>query len=795
MRNDINKNDQGINVLDLLVYLISKWIWYILSIALFCGLAWYYYAKSPEVYFRSATVIIKDPSNKATSAGLDRFDNYINKVNVANELLQFQSKRIMRNVVERIHADVSYKLKVGLRDKELYNRAPVNVSFQNVMSERYITFDLTTKDEKTVVVSNVQGMLGAKDSYTLSIGKDSIAIHGEVIKVNATDFMDNTWNGTTIKVSKLPVNAIADSYRANLGIRQEEDEASILTLSLKDNSPERAEDVLNTLITVYNEDAVNDKNQVAVNTANFINERLIIIEKELNGVETELQSFKQSNNIVDLGSATSQYMGEASAYNSEAVQNETQIKVTEYVRDYLTDPSKSRDLIPSNSGIGDMEIENQITQYNNLKLKRDRLAADSSDDNPVVEELNKAMHDLRQSVVRAVDNKIVSLQVKGKDARSQRAMAQARFNAIPAKERQLLGIERQQNIKESLYLFLLNKREENALSQAMADNNARVIDSADGSYSPIAPNRNRILLLGAAVGIAVPSLFFLFTMFLDTRIHSRKDLQGEVSVPFLGEIPEDKELAKKRKKREAAVGVTEQGQGMVSEAFRILRTNMTFMAKKGQASQVITFTSFNEGAGKSFISHNLALSLIYAKKKVIIVDLDIRKGTLSRRLNQNVVGVTNYLSDTSIQIDDLIHADAKWGIDVIAAGPIAPNPAELLMDERLDELIAELRTRYDYIIADNVPVGIVADASITNRISDITLFVVRAGMLDRRQLPDLESLYKDGKLKNMAVVLNGVDPDYRGYGYRYGYGYGYGNGYGSSYVYGQGKNKRKKFQI
>lgn len=298
---------------------------------------------------------------------------------------------------------------------------------------------------------------------------------------------------------------MAGRLQGSMGIRQEEDESSILVLSLKDGSPLRAEDVLNTLVNVYNAEAVNDKNQVAVNTSEFINERLLIIERELGGVETELESFKQHNQVMDIGSLAGRYMGEAQAYSADALEQETQLKLARFIKEYLTDPTKSRDLIPSGTGISDAAVEGQINQYNALKLKRDKLIADSSESNPVVEELNNSIHALRQSIIRAVDNMIVGINMKRNDARSRQEQAQARFTTVPTKERQMLSIERQQKIKEALYMFLLNRREENALSQAMADNNARTIDSVDGPAGPISPVRNRILLLGVLVGLAVPA--------------------------------------------------------------------------------------------------------------------------------------------------------------------------------------------------------------------------------------------------------------------------------------------------
>lgn len=766
-------NDQGLNLMDLLVYLVSKWRWFALSIAVCVGIAWFNYARSPFVYYRSATVIIKDPSNKTSTTGLDRFDNIINKVNVANEILQFRSKKLMREVVQRLHADVSYQVEEGLRLNELYTQSPVLLSFPDALPEQRSSLTVTPKDKNTVELSECSG-IGDGTSRTVFLNDTVEISKGMRVVATPTNYYGASWQNIPIRVRKFSLESMVNYYRGALGIQQEEEESSILTLALKDNSAARAEDVLNTLIFVYNEEAIRDKNQVAINTADFINERLIIIESELGSVESDLESFKQRNQIVDIASSAGMYMTESQKYSIDALELETQLRLAQFIKNYLTDPTKDTDLIPSNTGIGDMNIESQISLYNTAKLKRDALVDDSSENNPVVQELNNSLRAMKQNIIRAVDNMIVTLNVKRNDAQSRELQAQDRVTSIPTKERQMLSIERQQKIKETLYLYLLNKREENALSQAMADNNARVIDGAEGSTQPISPNRNRILLLGLIVGLAIPGVSCLTVLFMDTRVRSRKEVEKALSVPFLGEIPLDREAGKRRKRGDADTDKTDED-GIVAEAFRVLRTNMAFMSRKDRPSQVITFTSFNEGAGKTFIASNLAMSFVYAKKRVVLVDLDIRKGTLSRHFGVHRTGVTNYLADPSVTVDEIIQHREHF--DIISFGATAPNPAELLMDSRLDELFDALRSRYDLIIADNVPVGIIADASIANRIADLTIFVIRAGRLDRRQLPDIEAIYENRKLKNMALVLNGVDPTRTGYGYgRYGYGYGYGYG-------------------
>ena len=773
------RNDQDINIIDILMFLLSKWKWFVISIIVFGGLAWFQYARTPKTYFRSATVIIKDPSNKISSAGLDRYDNYINKVNVANEILQFRSKKLMRDVVSRVSADIDYKVKEGLQMTELYKKSPVSVRFLETTPEMHLNIVVTPLDSSKVMVSDF-GSDESDKKWTVPM-KDTVNIEGVKLVVAPTNYYTDSWKGEHIHITKNPMSSVVGYFISSLGIRQEEDEASILTLSLKDRSAARAEDVLNMLISVYNEEAINDKNQVAINTAEFINERLIIIESELGGVESHLESFKRENRIVDIATTAGMYVGESQKYNTNVMELETQLRLATYIKDYLTDPTREIDLIPANTGISDMNIESQIAQYNTIKLRRDKLIEDSSEKNPVVEELNTSLRAMKQSIIRAVDNMIVSINVRRNDAQSRESQAQSRVSSIPTKERQMLSIERQQKIKESLYLFLLNKREENALSQAMVDNNARVIDGASGPNAPIAPNRNKIMLLGLLLGLAFPGVIFLMIMFLDTRIRTKKDIQGKVTAPFLGVIPEqDKE-----------------NENLTSEAFKIVRTNMSFLSRKDRKIQVIMCTSFSSGDGKTFVSLNLANSFISARKKVVLVDLDIRKGTLtahfSKHSHHHAQGVTNYLADTDLRLDDIISSDTGVeGLDLIPSGSIAPNPAELLMDERLDEMFKELRNRYDVIITDSVPVGLVADATIANRVADLTLFVVRAGRLDRRQLPDIEAMYQERKLTNMSLLLNGADFHHHGYGYGYGYGYGHGYGYGYGYGYVDGKKKKRQ---
>ena len=612
MSNTNNKNE-SVNLLDLFFYLLSKWKWLLLFAIIGVLAAYAWYSSSEFTYFQTATISIKDPESKTYSASLDRYDNLINKVNVTNEIYRFRSHKLMKEVVARTHADVNYKQANRLRYLELYTQAPVTVTFPKEFADRGMSFELNVKKDSSVSV-----VFGEDKALNTRFG-DTLSVRGVDIVVTPTNFYDKSWEGKTLLIQKIPVSAAASYFVSRLGVRQEEEEASILKLSIQDASPVRAADVLNTLIQAYNEDVIREKNQVAINTADFINERLIIIEKELGGVETTLESFKRSNQIMNMESETGNSLGDSQRYSAEAIALETQISLANYIKDYLTDPSKDRELIPANTGIENPGVESLIDQYNAIKLRRDKLVIEGSEQNPIVQELNNSLSAMKQSVIRSVDNMIVNLETRYNDAVSQTQRAKTRILSMPKKERELLSIERQQQIKESLYLFLLNKREENALSQAMVDNNAQIINETSGSDRPIAPDRTKVLFLGLLLGLVLPTIWFLMRLFLDTRVYSRKDIKDAVSVPFLGEIPLDREH---QKKQGASPIVVDAGGHAQSEAFRILRTNMAFMKKKDQEMKVITFTSFNESAGKTFVSSNLAVSFALARKKTIVVDLD-----------------------------------------------------------------------------------------------------------------------------------------------------------------------------
>ena len=787
------EEENGLNLMDLLRIGLANWYWFVLSVVVCMGIAFFYLKSKPFVYSRTASVLIKDDmrgGQLATEATAFEELNMLNiKSSVDNELLVFKSKRLMTEVARRLRLDVSYKIHKRLRDVELYTRSPIMVQFPDATENMSFSFKVTPLSEKEILFSDFP-----ESEDSIPVVKDIKALLNDTVMtpvgkvvVMPTLYYTEDYYHIPVTVKKSNLRGVAMACNSALQSTLASKTATIINLSINDVSAARAEDIINTLIAVYNEDAINDKNQIAINTSNFINERLIIIEKELGGVDSEIETYKKENRLTDITSETGMYLQTSTRYQQEGLGLENQQTLAKFIRSYLVDPLKSAELIPANTGISDTNIEGLIGEYNDLLLKRDKLIGNSSDRNPVVMDMNNSLDAMRQTIIRSIDNLITGLNIKIQNVRSQEAQTSRRISAVPTQQKYVLSVERQQKIKEALYLYLLNKREENALSQSITESNARIIDPATGSDLPISPKVKIVLLATLVIGFVIPAGILWLLTIMDTRVRGRKDVEENLSVPFLGEIPLREKTKKKDKK--FVMAVQENGRDSVSEAFRIVRTNMDFMRVNSEQEQmqVIMFTSLNPDAGKTFVSSNLAMSLVLAGKKVVLVDLDIRKGTLSSNVGGLKEGVTNYLSGKITVIDSIIQqSEYHPNLDIITKGPVPPNPAELLLSKRLEEMIAVLKKKYDYVILDNVPSNMIADAVIVNRVADLTIYVIRAGSMDRRQLPEVEKLYKQQKFKNMAVLLNGVTYSRSAYGYyKYGY-YGYGK-YGYSYGYGEEK--------
>ena len=790
----VTRNEQ-VNLIDIIYYLIGNWYWFIFCILICLGIAYFRYSRITYKYSSSVTAIIKNAGDDIRTARLDTYDKMVNTVSVTTEELQLRSMTIMSEVVKALDADVNYVDRIKFRDVELYTSlSPIRIAFDREHSDPG-TFSVTAMplDAHNIRLHTDSG------SQTVALG-DTIALgSGRVVFLPTANYGPEKY-GQQIYISKQPVTWAANHFISSLRISHNK---QILQLTVEDFNAQRAADVLNMLVVKYNESAVREKNRVAVNTERFINERLAIIEKELGSVEGGMAAFKTENQLMSVSEAASRYLGDSRGYGAELVEVETRMALSNYLKDYIVKSADTYQMIPANMGIEDSNVEQMVTQYNDQILRREKLVAASSAESPAVRQADASLNSLRSNILGLIQNLQTSLEIQKRDLSERERSAVEKFSAMPAKERQMLEYERQQSIKQELYLYLLNKREENAISQAMADDNLRVIDPAWANYTPSYPQRMKMVLLAILIGLLIPAVILIARLFLDTKIRTRKEIEENIDVPFLAEIPLNKDMRhiifKTGKHKHGADKPSPfvydpNSHSVFTEAMRMMCTNIQFLDPDSKLPMVIATTSYSSSSGKTFVTANMAACLADAQKRVALIDTDMRKRSMSSafELKHKTLGLSNYLYDLDVTLDDILHKDARPGIDFIPAGPTPPNPTELLARPRMDELIQQLREQYDYILLDGVPIQMLADPLVMNRVVDTNLFILRSGQLDRRILPQLDELNEKRHLHNMAIVFNGPQVKRRhGYGfgsYGYGYGYGYGTGYG---YYGEEEKKKK----
>ena len=754
----------------------ANWIWFAVSVAVCVILAFFYLKITHNIYSRTATVLIKDEKKGGSivseSALFSEMGIIGGKSNVDNEMVVFRSNKLMTDVVRCLKLNITYTKPGIFKDEDLYGKSPVTISFVDHNDEQNISFLADISDSVSI---NVHSFMIGKEksdfSRSANYGDTIITPAGRIVADKTLYYSPGKESGQ-IRVSHSRLKNVVSYYMSAVAISLSSKTASAITISMNDISPKRAEDVINALIDIYNDDAINDKNKVARSTKSFIDERLEIIGSDLKDVDSRIEQYKKDNEITDISSEMNVTLQAGSDYTKQSLSVENEMYIAQFIRGYLTDPLKSGELIPANTGIQDSGINEQINLYNSKKIERDRLMAGSGSKNPIVQDLSTELAALNKSIISSIDNLVQSLKIKQKGLKEQEDKTKRRISYVPSQEKYVMTISRDQKIKEELYLYLLNKREENAMTLAITENRARIVDEAHGSDLPVAPKKTMIFMVAIVVGCIVPMAYFYMRQIMDTTVRGRKDIEESMTVPFLGEVPE------KDKNNTEDIVVQEGSRDGISEAFRILRTNMDFLTVNNSDSKVVTFTSYTPGSGKTFISSNFSMTHALAGKKTVLVDMDLRKRSLSLRMKKGSnPGVSTYLSGKVNNIDEVIfNSGYHDNLDMMYAGPMPPNPAELLLSARLDDMISKLRNIYDVIVIDGVPNFMVADAGIINRVSDITIFVIRVGLLDRRFLPVIERLYKNNTLTNMCTILNGVTTKKSTYGYGYGYGYSYGYG-------------------
>ena len=760
----------------------THWWWFLLSAMLCVSCGWYYQQKQQRIYQRQAVMLIED--SDASSAGGGATSSRSSKRNAMNTLLELNgvsvgdnlkneifilsSKRLMLRVVEKLHLDIDYTIKAELHTKSLYGdkELPFEVLFQSKCKGKALqTFKVAKKDASTVTLKGLHDKEGNElPDLDAQLGQMVQTPYGQICVVRGKQF--GAWTDEEINVSRMSIKNAATRFISELAVSEYDKETSLIVLNCSDNNVERADHILACLYDTYKEDVVDNKNRVAQNTARFIDERIQIIGRELSSVENQLASFKKRNKLVDFTQSSQIVLNATNDARQQSLQLETQLNVARYLSDYLHSHSNNHDLIPA-LNVADASFNTQIGKYNDVMNQRNQMVANSSDKQTIVAELDRQLAQMRQTIASSLKSYVNSIELRLRDAQANESALTGQVSGAPDQEKRGLDIQRQQSLKEALYTYLLNKREEVALQQAINEANVRLVEGPIGGEAPIKPKSAMIMLVSLIIGLAIPTAILWVKHLLDVTVHSRKDIEDATTIPVLGEVPLVKEVAGNN----TLISNLASDSPMV-EAFRILRFGLGYMR---QNPKVLVATSTTPGQGKSFITRNMGIILAMAGKKVVVIDADIRKRTLSGAFH-HTIGLTAYLSDDYTKVEDIIKKDGiAKGVDFIPAGHMPPNPSELLMSERLDELVKHLRSEYDYILFDTTPMLSVADANIVNRVSDTTIFVIRVGVQERAFLPELERMYQDNRFKSLSIVLNGVDPEhgYHGYGYGYGYGYAY----------------------
>ena len=803
-RPDAQTEDNALSLKDIWALCVRNWKWFVLSLAVCLAAAAFYIIRTVPVYTRSASVLIKE-DRRSGSVSSDISSSFTDlgfgqtRVNVNNEIINFTSPDLMLQVAKNLHLDVDYKVK-GLRYKHtIYGSSlPIQVEFLDLGRNGSGGLAVELKDSASVVLGD---FTRGKDKLR---SKDIPAAYGDTtetplgrILVTRSEYADQARWDRPILVTRRGLQSAARGARGRLSASLNGKNTTVIDLNYRDVNTQRAEDVLRMIINCYNENWIKDKNQITTSTNEFIADRLRIIEQELGSVDKTITSFRSTHRMPDSRTAAQMDMQLSAEAGKHLMELNNQLSIARFLQSDIRGAAPGT-LLPANVGLEDPGTQAQINQFNTTMLQRNRLVESSSEENLLVKDLDQQLASLRSTILTSLDNYIKSVNIQIASSQQAQRSSQARVSDIPLQAGQLLSDERQQKVKEALYLYLLQKREENELSQAFTAYNTRVVASPSGSNAPIAPNKKMILLVALLLGLAIPFAWFYLKEILNTTVRGRKDLEN-LSAPFLGELPstfQPKNLLDRvritDRPEDRQIVVKPHSRNVINEAFRVVRTNLEFMRGKDPGSKVLMVTSFNVGSGKTFVSANLATALAIKGKKTIVLDLDLRKRSLSIFAGEPKRGISDWLGG---QADDwhplVVHGVGGNDLDILPVGQMPPNPAELLAEPRLGQLLDALRAEYDYIFLDCPPIEIVTDADLVAPLADITLFIVRAGLLERSMLPQVEKYYTTKKYRNMALLLNGTDSTGR-YGYKYGYKYGYGRygtyGYGKYGSYGDEKD-------
>ena len=793
------ENEKPVDYKALLFEYLMYWPWFVVCLIVCLAGAWCYLRYQAPVYNVNATVLIKQgDKNKAggqnaSLAAMQDLGMLSMASNFDNEIEILQSRTLLKKVVNTLNLNITYKEKRSFGYPiQLYKDTPVQVWMSPEEADKLpsaLQIKLTCTSDGKVQADALFHQAGKEQT----VSKNFERLPGVLVTPVGTLTLSPK-DSTTVKESRtvyatvITPTAAAASCKARLSAEPTSKFTTIVRLNYNDTHIGRGKDFLNTLVALYNSDANDDKNEVASRTAEFIDGRIQIINQELGTTESELASYKQKAGLTDLSSDAQLALQGNAEYEQKRADNATQLRLVQFLKEYIDNPSNQMEVIPANIGLADNALTKVVEQYNEMLTERKRLLRTSSENNPAVVNLDASIEATRKNVQASVNSVLKGLEITRNDLENQARKFEGKISNAPTQEKELLSITRQQEIKASLYLMLLQKREENAITLAATANNGRMVEEPLPG-GPVSPNSKTYYLLALVLGIGVPVAFIFLRNLLRFKIESRADIEKITDVPVVGDIPMVETKGN-------PIVVHENHNDLMEEVFRSVRTNIQYMLQEGQ--KVILFTSTSSGEGKSFTAGNLACSFAFMGKKTVIVGLDIRKPELNKvfQISHKEKGITQYLADPE-HTDLLSLCQASTispNLYILPGGTVPPNPTELVARKTLDKAIGILKANFDYVILDTAPIGMVTDTQLIARVANLSVYICRADYTHKSHYTLINDLQKEHKLPHLCTLLNGINMNLRQNGYYYGYGkYGkYGRyGYGKKYGYGYGYEYKK----
>ncbi len=775
----INTDLEEINIKEILFKYIAFWKWFLVGTILSFFVAYSYLRYAKDIYQTTAKIKILDNSKGGIKLPSDVASLFSNsKVNLDNEMEVLKSHRLLELVAKNLNLGTSYYTVGNIKTTELWKNKPFKVIWldsKDIINTKKIAFEVELQSKGYKVISEK-----SKSEQLFLFGQKNKINGQEFLLVLESTVSNSKLNNEHFKVVRMPLSIVVEGLSNALKLSSTAKLSEVLSLELSGANKDKSEAIINEIINKFNEDGVIDRQLVSQRTIDFVNDRFIDLSDELDSIENQKKTFKTENSLSYLQEDARVTVTKKSITEGDYYALETQIALAKLLEDTLKKDGPF-ELLPSNIGIENENINSLISDYNKVVLDRGKLLVSAGVKNPMVVEYSDKIVELKQNILSSIRVLQKQLSVTIKNVKSLKQENSSTFSSIPAKEKILRSIERQQNIKESLYLFLLQKREEASVSKAITTPSIKVVDYAMTNYIPIAPKRSIIYLAALLIGLLIPFAIVYVLFLLDTKIHGKQDFERLApDIPIVAEIPYIEEERRIIDKNDRSV---------LAESFRILRTNINYLMpikKEGECAVIYTSSSI-KGEGKTFVSLNLALTLASLDKKVLLIGSDLRNPQLHKylKLNKNRIGLSNYLYDSSTNWKDLINENVfnNEFLSIIFAGSVPPNPAELLSNGRFEELLTILKKQYDYIVVDTAPTILVTDTLLISQLADITVYVTRADLTDKKLLTYSKGLKDQGKMVNMAYVINNVGGA-KGYGYGYGYSYGYGYNYGYGYGYG-----------